>query len=79
MFVSREAIQNHVNILLGFAQSNYLMQEIYKLAGMMRRHLAVYFAVAHIESRVKRQGAVAIIFEAVALGSAGDSGRTWLS
>ncbi len=66
----RKIIENHVNVLLGLAEPNHLMQKIHELiAGVAHCRFAVDLAAMHIESGVERQRAVTIIFEAVALGS----------
>ncbi len=49
-----EIIENDVNFLLGFAQSNYILEEIYKLvAGVTCCCFPVHLTAAHVQSSIQ--------------------------
>src|SRR5258708_38951993 len=67
-FVSREIVQDDVDLLAGFANQHNLLQEQHELvAGMARGCLAEHFAGLHIQSSVERQGAVPAVPESMTL------------
>ena len=52
--VRGEIIENDVNFLLGFAQSNYIFEEIYKLvAGVTCCRFLVHPTAAHVQSSIQ--------------------------
>src|SRR4051794_3543728 len=60
--VRRKIVEDDVNVLLGLAQSNHLLQKIHKLiAGVASRRFAVDLAAAHIQSGVERKRTMAIV------------------
>ena len=49
-FVGRKVIQNHMDVLLGLAQTDHLLEKIYKLiTGVAGCRLAVDLAAANIQ------------------------------
>ncbi len=69
-FMGREVIEDDMDFLPGSAQPHDAVEEIHKLvAGVTGRCFAVYLATVHVERGVQRQRSVAIVFEAVTLGS----------
>ena len=69
-FVGREVVQNHVDVLSGFAQPDDLIEKIDKfITGVTGCCLAMDLSAANIQCGIERERAVMVVFEAVTLGS----------
>ena len=68
--VRRKIIQHDVNLARPLRLVHQSAQEIDEIrAGVPPRCFSLYYSGLHIQRRVQRQRAVAIIFKSVALGS----------
>ena len=76
-FVRREIIEDDVDLLMGRAQGDNLLQETDKVpTGVASGGLAVNAAGRGVQRRIQRQGSVPVVLKSVALGAPGESGRT---
>ena len=70
--MSRKVVHDDVNFLVGRLGGHHVGQKGHKLrAGVTGGGLSNHLAGAHIEGGVERESAVTVVFEAVALGTAG--------
>src|SRR5258705_5267204 len=69
--VSREIVEDDVNLLIGRPQGYDVLEEDDKVAaGVACSGLSVNAAGRGIQRRVQRQGSVPVVFKSVALGAA---------
>src|SRR5258705_1668657 len=69
--VSREIVEDDVDLLIGRAQGHDFLQEDDKVvAGVACSSLSVNAAGRCIQRRIQRQGSVPVVFKSVALGAA---------
>ena len=70
-FVSREIVCDDMNLLLGWAKTDYFAEKSYELiAGVSRSGLAMHLARLNVQCRIQRERSMAEVFKSVAFGPA---------